>query len=83
MTVQALVRCQYPKVTDYFLQLVAKKTKSVKYLDYELQFLFENARHLPPADLPKLDEFAAKLDEKFVDAFLVAIDPLRRAKETN
>ncbi len=77
MIVRALVHCQYPKVTDYFLQLVAKKVKSAKFLDYELQFLFENARHLPPADLPKLDEFAAKLDEKFVDRFLEAIAPLR------
>jgi hypothetical protein len=83
MIVRALVRCQYPNATDYFLELIAKKAKGAKYLDYELQFLFENARHLPPADLPKLDEFAAKLDEKFVDAFLVAIDPLRRPKETN
>jgi len=83
MTLRGLVRCKYPKVTDYFLELVTKKTKNAKHLDYELQFLFENARHLPPADLPKLDELAAKLDEKFVDAFLVAIDPLRRPKENN
>jgi hypothetical protein len=83
MTVRALVRCQYPKVTNYFLELVGKKTKNAKYLDYELQFLFENARHLPPTDLPKLDEFAAKLDEKFVDAFLVAIDPLRRPNQSH
>lgn len=82
MMVRALARCQYPKITDYFLDLVAKKTKAAKYLDYELQFLLENARHLPPTDLPKLDEFAAKLDEKFVDAFLVAIDPLRRPNQT-
>ena len=47
------------------------------YLDYELRFLLENARHLPAADLPKLDAFAAKLDEKFVDRFLEAIAPLR------
>lgn len=79
MTVRALVYCEYPKVTDFFLELVSKKTQNSKYLDYELQFLFENARHLPAADLPKLDEFAARLDEKFLDAFLVAIDPLRRA----
>lgn len=82
MIVRALARCEHPKITDYFLELVTKKTKAAKYLDYELQFLFENARHLPPTDLPKLDEFAAKLDEKFVDAFLVAIDPLRRPNQT-
>jgi len=77
LTVRALVRCQYPKVTHYFLGLVAKKTKGAKYVDYELEFLFENARHLPATDLPKLDAFAAKLDEKFVDHFLEAIAPLR------
>jgi len=83
MVVRALVHCQYPKVTDHFLELVGKKTKGARYLDYELQSLFDSARHLPPADLPKLDEFAAKLDEKFVDPFLIAIDPLRRPNQPN
>ena len=78
--VRALVHCQYPKVTDFFLDLIATKIKSAKYLDYELQFLFENARHLPAADLPKLDAFAAKLDEKFLDKYLEALAPLREAK---
>jgi hypothetical protein len=82
MIVRALVRCQYPKVTDYFLDLVAKKTKGAKYLDYELQFLLKNARHLPATDLPKMDAFAATLDEKFVDHFLEAIAPLRMSKLT-
>jgi hypothetical protein len=77
LLIRALVRCEYPKVTEVFLNLVAKKTKGAKYLDYELQFLFENARYLPVADLPKLDAFAAKLDEKFMDAFLEALAPLR------
>ncbi len=80
--VRALARCQYPKVTDFFIELVTKKVKKAKQYDYELQDLIQNARHLPPADLPKLDEFAAKLEEKYVDTFLVAIDPLRRPKET-
>ncbi|MDB6110439.1 MAG: hypothetical protein JWR69_2189 [Pedosphaera sp.] len=75
--IQALVRCQYPKITDFFLDLLAKKIKNKKYLDYELQFLFENARHLPAADLPKLDAFAVKLDEKFMDKYLEALAPLR------
>ena len=75
--IRALVRCQYPKVTDFFLDLVAKKIKDAGYLDYELQFLFENARHLPAADLPKLDAFAATLDEKFLDKYLEALAPLR------
>jgi hypothetical protein len=81
--VRALARCQYPKVTDYFLDLVAKKTKGAKYFDYELQFLFENARHLPLDDLSKLDDFAAKLDEKFVDRFLAALAPLRPTNQPN
>lgn len=80
LLIRALVRCEYSKVTEVFLGLVTKKTKGAKYLDYELQFLFENARYLPGADLPKLDEFAAKLDEKFVDAFLEALGPLRSPK---
>jgi hypothetical protein len=75
--VQALARCEYPKVTDYFLELVRKKLKGAKHIDYELRFLFEQARHLPVTDLPKLDEFAAGLDEKFVDDFLEALGPLR------
>ncbi len=81
LTVQALARCHHPKVTDFFLEQVAQKAKGAQFLDYELQLLLETAKHLPPSDLPKLDEFATKLDEKFVDAFLVAIDPLRQPAE--
>ena len=81
--IRALVRCEYPKVTDYFLELVATKLKAAKYLDSELQFLFENARHLPAADLPQLDAFAAQLDEKFVDKFLETLAPLRTTTATN
>src|SRR5438046_7919549 len=77
LTVRSPARYQYPKGTDHLLGRVAKKTKGAKYVDYELEFLFENARHLPATDLPKLDAFAAKLDEKFVDHFLEAIAPLR------
>jgi hypothetical protein len=77
LTVRALVRCEYPKVTDFFLEQVAKKTKGAKYVDYELQLLLKSAQHLPKSDLPQLDAFAAKLDEKFVDHFLEAIAPLR------
>jgi hypothetical protein len=75
--IEALARCQYPKLTDAFLELVAKRTKATKQLDYDLQSLFRTARFLPSADLPKLDAFAAKLDEKFVDNFLEALAPLR------
>jgi hypothetical protein len=77
LRIRALMRCGYPKTTEFFLKLVAKKAKASKHLDYELQFLLENARYLPAADLPKLDEFAATLDEKFTDAFLEALAPLR------
>jgi len=76
----ALARCQYPKLTDVFLELVTKRTEKATYFDYELQELFASARHLPASDLPRLDAFAATLDEKFVDRFLEAIGPLRTAK---
>jgi HEAT repeats len=79
--VQALARCQHPKVTDFFLERVIRKTKGANYLDFELQTLLEAAKHLPQSDLPKLDAFAGKLDEKFVDAFLVAINPLRQPNQ--
>ncbi len=76
--VEALVRCEYPQVTDLFLDLVKKMAKGTgRYLDYELMSLFRSARHLPATDLPKLDAFAATLDEKYVDSFLEAIGPLR------
>lgn len=82
LTVRALARCRHPKVTEFFLEQVARKTNGARYVDHDLQTLLETAKHLPQSDLPKLDEFATKLDEKFVDAFLVAIDPLRRPVET-
>jgi hypothetical protein len=79
--IQALARCQYPKLTDVFVELIRKKAKGAQYLDWELQQLFESARYLPATDLPKLDAFAAKLDEKFVDKFLEALEPLRRPNQ--
>jgi hypothetical protein len=81
--VRGLVRCEYPKVSDYFLDLVTKKTKAAKYFDYELQLLFQSARYLPVSDLPRLDAFAANMDEKFVDQFLEAISPLRPSAQPN
>ena len=77
LLIRALARCQYPKVTDTFLGLLARKTKAARYFDYDLQLLFDSARYLPAADLPKLDSFAAQLDEKFVDKYLEALEPLR------
>ena len=77
--IEALSRCQYPNVTRAFLDAVARRTKGAKYLDYELHALFKSARHLPAADLPELDAFAAGLDEKFVDKYLEALEPLRMA----
>jgi HEAT repeats len=75
--IQTLVRCQYPAVTDLFLKAVSEKTKKAQHFDFELQTLFHGARYLPPSDLPKLDAFAANLDEKFVDHYLEALGPLR------
>jgi hypothetical protein len=83
LIIQALARCQYPKVTDTFLDLVAKKTKAARYFDYDLQSLLQSVRHLPVADLPNLDAFAAKLDEKFVDKYLEALEPLRPLNPPN
>ena len=77
LIISALARCKAPNVTKQFLDAVAKKTRGGRHFDYDLQLLFKSARHLPAADLPRLDEFAAKLDEKFVDHFLEAIAPLR------
>ena len=86
--VEALARCQYPKITDVFLDLVARKTKVLKQYDYALQTLLESARHLPASDLPRLDEFAAKLGEskigeQYVDRFLEALAPLRPTTQPN
>jgi hypothetical protein len=81
LIVRGLGRCEYPKTTEYFLNFVSKKTKGAKQIDYDLHFLLRNARFLPVADLPKLDAFAATLDEKFVDAFLEAIAPLRATSQ--
>ena len=75
--IQALANCQYAKATDAFLEAVAKRTKGSKHWDYDLQDLIESARFLPPADLPRLEEFAAKLDQNYLDHFLEAIAPLR------
>jgi len=77
MIIEALARCQYQKITDAFLDQVARRAKKATFYDWELQQLFASARHLPVSDLPRLDEFAGKLDEKFVDQFLEAIGPLR------
>jgi HEAT repeats len=77
LIIKALARCKYPKVTEAFLSAVSARTKKAKFFDYDLQFLLRSARFLPPADLPQLDAYAATLDEKFVDKFLEAIQPLR------
>jgi len=80
LIIRALARCQYPKLTDLFLELAARKTMAAKYSDYGLELLFMSARYLPAADLPRLDAFAARLDEKFLDKYLEALEPLRRAR---
>lgn len=83
LLIRALARCEYPKITDAFLALIAKKTKGARYLDYELQLLFDSARYLPAVDLPRLDAFAANLDEKFVDRYLEALAALRPGNPHN
>jgi hypothetical protein len=80
LTVRALARCQHPQATDFFLDQLAQKAKGAKYFDYHLQTLLSAAQFLPKSDLPQLDAFTAKLDEKFVDHFLQAIAPLREVK---
>jgi hypothetical protein len=77
LIIKALARCKYPKVTETFLNAVTAKTKKAKFFDYDLHFLLKSARFLPPTDLPQLDAYAATLDEKFVDKYLEAIQPLR------
>ncbi len=83
LIVQSLARCEYPKVTETFLELLARNTKGAKYFDYNMQSLFGAIRYLPPGDLPKLDAFAATLDEKFVDKYLEALAPLRAVNPSN
>jgi hypothetical protein len=81
--IRALARCQYPSITDVFLKATGERTKGAQHIDYDLQSLFQSAAYLPPADLPKLDAFAATLDEKFVDSFLEALGPLRSKNQMN
>jgi hypothetical protein len=76
-TIWALAKCRYRKVTDLFLDLAGKATTGARQLNWATIQLFESAKHLPVADLPKLEAFAAKLDEKFVDQYLQALAPLR------
>ncbi|HMP81755.1 MAG TPA: HEAT repeat domain-containing protein [Verrucomicrobiota bacterium] len=83
LVIEALARCQYPKLTDLYLELVAKATKGSKRWDYDLQQLIETARYLPPTDLPRLEEFAGKLDQNYQDHFLEAIAPLRPTTQPN
>jgi hypothetical protein len=83
LIIESLARCQYAGLTDVFLKTVEGRVKGLQHFDYDLQLLFHSARYLPPADLPKLDAFAAKLDEKFVDKYLEALEPLRAANKPN
>jgi hypothetical protein len=81
--IQTLARCQYPKLTDAYLDAIAGRFKGAQHVDYDLQILLGSARYLPAADLPKLDAFATKLDEKFVDKYLEALEPLRPLNPPN
>jgi len=81
-TIRALAWCKYPKLTDVFIELVSKATKGVRQMNWATGKLFESARHLPAADLPKLEAFAGTLDEKFMEPFLEALAPLRSTAPT-
>jgi hypothetical protein len=81
LVIQALARCRHAGVTDAFLSMVEKKTRNARYFDYDLQLLFRSASVLPKGDLSKLEALAAKLDEKFVDKYLEALEPLRASKQ--
>jgi len=83
LIIESLARCQYPKLTDVFLKAIEGRVKGLQHFDTDLQLLFHSARYLSPADLPKLDAFAAKLDEKFVDKYLEALAPLRATNQPN
>ena len=78
--IDALERCRYPKLTELFLDLITKKTKSKATLAWDMHLLLKCIRFLPPSDLPKLEQFVSTLDEKFIDDFVQALEPLRAAK---
>jgi hypothetical protein len=80
--VEALARCGYPQVTNLFLEHVTRLTKKPDAYNLELQALLRSACFLPAGDLPILDAYATKLDEKFVDLFLEALAPLRITNQT-
>jgi len=77
--ITALARCQYPKVSEVFVDLVKRKTKQAHYLDYDAMLLFECARHLPAADLPRLEAAVVDLKDDFTSPYLEALAPLRPA----
>ncbi len=77
LALRALARCEYPKLTEAFLDAIKARTAKGLTHNYFLYQLFEGVKYLPVADLPRLDAFAATLDEKLVDGFLEALGPLR------
>lgn len=83
LVIHALARCHYAAVTDVFLKTISDRMQGAQYIDFDLQRLLHSARYLPTADLPKLDAFAGKLDEKFVDHYLEALGPLREKNQPN
>jgi hypothetical protein len=70
-------------MTDVFLEQVTKRTKNAGAFHHEFQVLLNSARHLPPADLPRLEEFAGKLNEMYLDRYLEALAPLRPIHKSN
>ena len=79
--IRALARCAYTGLADVFVELVTRRLKGTgaQRYDYDLQDLFENARHLPPSAIPQLEALAAKVDDHIVDRLLISIEALRQA----
>lgn len=83
LIIQALARCQYPKVTEVFMEAVTRAAKKTRaFFDWDTRLLLGGARFLPPTDLPKLEAFAATLDPAIMDKFLEAIQPLRPSQQS-
>jgi len=83
LIIEALARCRCPGLTDRFLEIAARKTQGARFVDFDLKLLFQSMRHLPAADLPRLEAFASTLDQKFIDEFLDALEPLRASQPNN
>jgi len=82
-SIRALVRCRHPKLTDHYLSIYTRAGGKGKRPRFGHDYWTEAARFLPPADLPRLEAFAAGLDPAIAPAFLEGLEPLRAALRTN